>query len=130
MTAKSLPVPDYWDACDRGTVTNQDAYHQPGSGPRGHPRCGCSNDTDRGAYRDVIVEVDGVTVYYYHHSPVVVRDGDTYRLDSCGHRTRTTKQRINRHTPPGYTVIQRDFEWYVETPEGRRDFTDGMTITV
>lgn len=130
MSSKELAAPRFSEATDRGTVTNQGSYHQPG-GNRHTPHCGCEKTTRKGAYRDVTVELpDGRVVHFYHQSPVVVRDGDTYRLDSHGYRTSTTKERINRHTPPGYKVIQRDFEWYVTTPDGDRlEFRDGMTIT-
>jgi hypothetical protein len=74
---------------------------------------------------------DGRTLHYYHQSAVVVEsaDGDRLRLDSHGYQTATTKERINRHTPAGYRVVQRDYEWHVETLDGERiDFADGMII--
>jgi len=76
----------------------------------------------------VTVEYGGATVHFYHQSAVVVRDGRTLRLDSHGYRTSTTKKRINRHLPAGYSVVQRDYDWYLETPDGREEFRDGMTV--
>jgi len=130
--SRDLRAPRYSAARTDGTVDKQESYHQPHSGRRRSPNCGCSLDTDEGAYRDVTITLpDGRTAHYYHHSAVVVEsaDGDRYRLDSHGYRTSTTKQRINRHTPAGYRVVQRSYEWYVETPDGgRMEFTDGMVI--
>lgn len=115
-------------AKERGTVIEKSGYHQP-DGRRFQSRtCGCRKTTDKGAYRDVIVDMDGWTVYFYHQSPVVVEDGGTYRLDSHGYKTSTTKERLNRWTPSGYFVRQEDFVWYLETPNGRREFNDGMTV--
>lgn len=139
MQQQTIEAPRYSEARENGTVTQEDSYHQPGSGPRGHPRCGCSLDTDKGAYRDVTVEMpDGRTVYFYHHSPVVVEQDGRYRLDSCGYMTSTTKERINRRLPYGFRLYQEDFEWYIKVfdPDaGYHDqdaeiltFEDGMVI--
>ena len=127
-----LHAPRYEHARSKGTVTHEDGYHQPRDGSRHRPGCGCSLDTDKGAYRDVNVTMpDGRTIHYYHQSAVVVRsaDGHRLRLDSHGYQTSTTKERITRHLPVGYRVVQRDYEWYVETPDGERiEFEDGMVI--
>jgi hypothetical protein len=81
--------------------------------------------------RDFGADPDGRTLYYYHQSAVVVEsaDGERLRLDSHGYQTSTTKERINRHTPGGYHVVQRDYAWYLKTPDGERvEFIDGMVI--
>jgi len=133
-----IPVLSYSEAREEGTVRDKDGYHQPGTN-RYHVGCGCSLDTDKGAYRDVTVETpDGLVLYFYHQSPVVVQLGGRYRLDSHGYRTSTTKQRINRHTPRGVKVFQEDYEWYLKQYDpsvslSERDptieeFTDGMHI--
>lgn len=130
--AQSQSVPSFHMAVDSGTVVERDGYHQPDSrGPFRRPRsCGCDLTTDKGAYRDVGVDLsDGRLVHFYHQSPVVVEYPDgRLRLSSCGHRTSTTKERINRHLPRGYFVRQEDFEWYLEGPGGRVEFFDGMTV--
>jgi hypothetical protein len=127
-----LHAPRYRHARDTGTVETQDGYHQPNGGTRRRRGCGCSLDTDKGAYRDVtVIMPDGRTLYYYHQSAVVVEsaDGERLRLDSHGYQTSTTKERINRHTPGGYHVVQRDYAWYLKTPDGERvEFIDGMVI--
>lgn len=131
-TAKIQP-PRYDEARENGDVTHCDGWHKPARfqdrrhfGQRG---CGCDLVTEKGAYRDETVEYDGLTVHFYHQSPVVTERDGTYRLSSCGYQTSTTKERINRYLPRGYRVVQRDFVWYLETPEGTEEFEDGMTIT-
>jgi len=129
-TEKSMRAPRFKDGVAEGSVLEKSGYHQPGGRGRNAPRCGCSKTTEKGAYRDVTVELpDGSIVHYYHQSPVVVRDGQQYRLDNHGYKTSTTKERINRHIPSGYSVVQRDFTWYVETPDGDRlEFENGMVL--
>jgi hypothetical protein len=126
--AMSLKAPSFDTATSAGEVLEKDGYHQPGS--RRKNQCGCSLTTDKGAYRDVTVEMpDGRTVHFYHQSPVAVEWRGAVRVDSCGYQTTTTKERINRHLPAGYSVIQRDFTWYLTKPDGsREEFRDGMTV--
>jgi hypothetical protein len=100
-------------------VGEKSGYHQPRQSG-----CGCTRTTEKGAYRDETYEVDGLTVHFYHQSPVVVTDGERYRLDSCGHETATTKERINRYLPAGYRVVQDDWEWYLESWDPKADYRD------
>lgn len=124
----AIEAPRFQTAYSDGNTVEKDGYHKPGGGGIHRRGCGCTKTTEKGAYRDVTVEYEGLTVHYYHQSPVVVRDGSRYRISSCGYRTRTTKERINRYLPRGYYVRQRDFEWVLETPDGERQFADGMVI--
>jgi len=116
-------------AKERGTVTNKEGYHQPQE-MSFRRSCGCKKTTSKGAYRDVSVEMpDSRLIHFYHQSPVVVEQSGLFRLDSCGWKTSTTKERINRHIPSGFFVRQIDFDWYVETPDGEgKEFKDGMII--
>lgn len=118
---------DFEDWKENGEIVNKDGYHQPGSN-RYIANCGCSLTTGKGAYRDVSIRDNDTIVHYYHQSPVVVENGDLFRISSCGWKTSTTKERINRHLPRGFRVFQEDFEWYVETPEETLEFKDGMKI--
>lgn len=56
----------------------------------------------------------------------------TVRLDSGGHRTLTTKKRMNqasREWKLGYWVYQIGWEWYVRFDSGgMRVFVDGMVL--
>lgn len=116
-------IPSFKKAKSKGTVVEKDGYHQ-------CRQCYCSLTTRKGAYRDVTVQVDGMTIHFYHQNPVVVEYEDgTYRLSSCGYQTKTTKERINRYLPRGYYVKQEDFTWYLEKPnDDRVEFKDGMEI--
>jgi hypothetical protein len=125
---KMPDIPGFHEVCDSGTVVHRDGWHKPGQYPRRLPDCGCTKTTDKGAYRDVIVEFKGATVYYYHQSPVVIEYPDCYRVSSCGWQTATTKERISRHLPTGYRVRQIDFEWYMEKPNCREQFHDGLFV--
>lgn len=52
------------------------------------------------------------------------------RLNSGGWKTNHTKNCMNDNLPEGYRVFQKNFEWYVETPQGTLDFEDEMVITL
>jgi len=51
-------------------------------------------------------------------------------LNSGGWNTNHTKNCINDLLPSGYKLFQRDFVWYVNTPQGVIDFRDGMQFNV
>lgn len=125
----NIEAPTFAEAIKNGEVVNKDSYHQPDNYPRHMESCDCEKTTKKGAYRDVTVEMpDGRMVYFYHQTPIVVRKGGRYRLTTGGHQTKSTKERINRHTPSGWNVFQRDFDWYLKNPDGEvREFKDGMT---
>jgi len=65
----------------------------------------------------------------YHTTYVVSYDiTGTIWLDSDGHRTVTTKRRMNQFSPA--RIWQNRFNWYVTHPGEfqERPFTDGMTL--
>lgn len=126
-TKAKVDAPVYRHAVENGKVVERDGWHDPNSRSF-HQSCGCDLDTDNGAYRDVVVEYNGKTIHYYHHSPVVVKANGEIRIDACGWKTTTTKDRINQNLPSSYFVKQRDFEWFVETPNGEKQFESGMVI--
>ena len=75
----------------------------------------------------------------YHATTVVEQlpDGQI-RLNSGGHRTYTTKTRMNqaaRQFVLGFTVWQKNFEWFVTISRDEQDeartipFTDNMVIS-
>lgn len=125
----SIDVPRFESAVAAGEIVEKSGYHQPDNGGRsrgGGFRCSCEKTTRKGAYRDVTVDMPGGNrVFFYHQSPVVVRTRDgRYRLDSHGYRSSTTKERISRHLPRGYKVVQRDFEWFVKSWDPLADYDD------
>ena len=73
----------------------------------------------------------GVT--YINTNIVQWRDG-IVTLDSGAWETVTTKRKMNqasRQFALGYTVYQRDYKWYVDTPtESAVPFCDGMQFKV
>jgi len=77
----------------------------------------------------VIVTFDDIEVVYYHQNPVIIKSDNQIKISSCGHKTKTTKERINDHLPHGYYVRQEDYVWYLERPVGDRiEFYDGMVV--
>lgn len=59
---------------------------------------------------------DGVTRITYHSTDVVSFDRNEIILNTGGYRTVTTKNRMNqasRQFNLGYSVFQRNHEWYV-----------------
>jgi hypothetical protein len=84
---------------------------------------------------NTILECDGhgddFVVRLHGHTIIRVHKDRTYTLSSCGHRTVTTKQRLNKLTPA--TVFQRRGEWFIGKPraggwEGKVPFRDGVRV--
>lgn len=114
---------DYKTVVMQGEVTQSINPHDEGV------ECDCDKELPHGNNRDVTVQYDGYKYYFYHQTPVVVKLSDgVYSLANNGFRTMSTKQRINNRLPLGFKLFQRDFEWYIETPEGELRFIDGMTL--
>jgi len=72
----------------------------------------------------------------FYSTKIMWWDDMTLTLNSGGHRTPTTKKRINlliqEYNLGGYKVIQKDFSWYIEMDDFGRTipFTDGMTLKI
>lgn len=63
------------------------------------------------------------------HGTVIVRyrEDGMVELNSGGYRTVTTKQRINQLLPPGFSVEQKNFDWFLRSWKGGSiPFVDGM----
>jgi len=69
----------------------------------------------------IVVKLHGHVVVKYNSS------GETL-VSSAGYKTKTTKDRINRYTPSGFNVRQRDGVWYASTPDGQVRFRDQMRV--
>lgn len=113
----------YGEISESGEIVERTGWHDPET-----VECGCSQTVGKGAYTDVTVDIDGVIITFYHQSPIVIERVDETTISSCGYKTKTTKKRINDTIPPEYTVRQEDSDWYLDTPDGRREFRDGMGI--
>lgn len=61
-----------------------------------------------------------IIVEYYDDGRVILRSG--------GHHTRTTAQRINQLLPPGASVFQKAYTWYVSIRGETREFHEGITL--
>lgn len=67
-----------------------------------------------------------------HSTPILTyhQDGRIV-LNSGGHRTVTTKARLNTYLPDGFYVFQKGHAWYLHTPnDGEVFFEDLMTIDI
>lgn len=67
-----------------------------------------------------------------HGTPIVkVHSSGAVTLNSGGWRTSTTKTRINQVANEwnlGFSVYQRNFDWYITIGGQSRQFTDGDTF--
>ncbi len=76
---------------------------------------------------------DGILRVTYHGTPVVtVHPNGKIVLDTGGWRSVTTKTRMNQASHQlnlGFTVYQRDFDWYVAIDGQNMEFT-GQRLTV
>jgi hypothetical protein len=75
-------------------------------------------------------DADGSYRIKYHATDVLCYNAlkNSYTLNSGGWLTKTTKERINDNLPRGYWISQKQFKWTLNTPDGAREFTDGMTV--
>jgi len=69
----------------------------------------------------------------YHETTVVEWDQERgiIILDSGGWRTATTKHRMNQASNTWdleLGVYQENYRWYVSTPEGTKEFFDGINL--
>lgn len=67
----------------------------------------------------------------YHNTDVVSFNNDEIILDSGGWATSTTKTRMNQVSTEynlGYSVSQRNYDWYVQYKGKEIPFSDGMSL--
>ena len=66
----------------------------------------------------------------FHKTHIAVFSSEGYTtLRSDGFQTATTKERINRYLPKGVGLYQKDWTWYVSTPnDDDREFCEGFMI--
>ena len=73
------------------------------------------------------LERDGSVVLRLHGNGIVVwKHTGEIVLSSCGWRTATTKDRLNKFGP--VWVFQHEFTWYFMFGEERMRFTDGLVV--
>jgi len=107
-----------------GRIVSEDQYHQPKN-----INCGCSKTTREGAYRDVVVHYNGSRYYFYHQTAVVIElvDGRIF-INNGGYDTKSTRARINEHTPDKVTMDKRDKQWYLQVGDEEREFNLNATV--
>lgn len=118
---------DFNTMYSKGDVVAKDGYHQPDK----EQRCKCDNTTKKGAYKEVVIEYEGKKYFYLHQNPIMVKMSPSkFVVSSAGHKTELTKRTLNRILPSKFKIIQRDKEWYIEIGEERKEFKDGMVVTI
>lgn len=97
----------------------------------------CVGKPKRVAHNTVrYVHADGSTRWRHHLTDVVIRHTDgTFTLNTGGHHSSTTKERINDYSP--VRIYQKNYEWYMprRAEDGSYDwkatpipFVDGMRV--
>jgi len=89
-----------------------------------------SRDARKIAHNTCLERLDAETIGVRLHSTYVVRFHavGTVTLDSGGWQTVTTKERMNRYLGAGFGLYQKAHVWYVDTPAGVEEYSDGMTL--
>lgn len=71
----------------------------------------------------------GRVVRLYDTEILIFLNSGFIQLNSGGWKTRHTKNCINDNLPSGYAIYQRDFKWYVDTPNDKAmPFYDGILL--
>lgn len=77
-----------------------------------------------------VVRLDVAIAVVYHNTAVVIASSDhTYKLNTAGYRTATTKDRINTYSPAH--LYQKDFKWFLGSIDGAgcdQPFRDGIRV--
>lgn len=90
---------------------------------------GDSNSKVIGNNTELVRRNGSTIVVKLHGHPVVKYNrGGSTQVSSAGYKTSTTKDRINRYTPAGVSVVQRDFQWFLKKNGEKREFRDGMKV--
>ena len=69
---------------------------------------------------------DGGYEVRLHGNRIITITPMGWQVFNCGWKTVTTKERLNRYLP--FTIMQRDFEWFIHTPQGTFPFINGMFV--
>lgn len=131
MQLEKPEIMSFGKALEKGEIVNRSGYHKVPQNKRfGGRNCGCQKQTEKGAYRDISVELpNGTTLNFYHQTLVVANQANVYQIFNGGYRTSTTKERINRYLPRNFRLYQSDFEWYVSSPNNEEiPFESGMIL--
>ena len=78
-------------------------------------------------YRTKIISNDGGAIVQYHSTIIVNAGKDTVILHTGGYASVTTKRKMNqaaRQFALGYSVFQKNYDWFVVTKAGTFAFDD------
>jgi len=85
-----------------------------------------------GTHRTTVKTIGTKTIVRYHSTDVVMFDPLWITLNNGGFYTATTKLRMNQTASQfglGYRVYQRNYEWYVDLPNGDTVRMDSRKFT-
>jgi len=74
---------------------------------------------------------NGYTAVRYHNTDVVQFNNEKIILNTGGHKTRTTKLRMNQTSNQydlGYRVYAKNHEWYVDFKDETLEFENNMVL--
>lgn len=75
--------------------------------------------------------IDGWVGLYLHGNEIArLFPNGKITLDSCGYKTRTTQDRLNRILPRGWKVYQEKRQWFLRNTLLGTMFEDGMEVPV
>ena len=75
------------------------------------------------------VNLDGSFTMKLHDNPIIKYTPTQITLMDGGHKTVTTKARLNAWSPKGLKVIQKDFTWWVEIGDESWVMHDEFTVS-
>lgn len=90
-----------------------------------------SRDSRKIGHNTTLERLEGGTIGVRFHDTIIVRfyASGSLDLNSGGYRTNTTKERINRYLPEGYSLYQRAKVWRIQGPDKiEQDFNDGVMV--
>ena len=86
----------------------------------------------KGVATTTIHHTSGTIVGIYHQTSVAEKQGNKIRLDTGGWQTNTTKVRMNQFSNQfcggGFSVYQKNFDWFVRLADGKTLPFNGKVI--
>jgi len=65
-----------------------------------------------------------------HDTDILSFVGDNVTLSTGGYYTNTTKARLNKYLPMGFSIYQKDFQWYIKAYDKTITFKDNITLDI
>lgn len=88
--------------------------------------------TDERGYRDLVTWRNDRAIYQVYQCPVATWKAGTrtVELRNCGELTKLVKDRINKVLPGHMHIYQKDFDWFLQTPDGAEPWEDPMPVNL